>query len=201
MRDRTVCIPDSLDLDHAALAVGRGKASLTGKSAPLRAVPQAGGVDEPVHVQFAVRAALSPDAMAVEMQTRAEALACRLRHVEVRGGSRVGLLLPSAFVLLPELPLNPAGKVDRRALPTPESLRQESDPDFVLPRTPLEEQVARVWREVLGVDRIGVQDSFWALGGHSLLATRVLSRIEELFRVDLPLQTLFASPTLGGLPP
>jgi acyl-coenzyme A synthetase/AMP-(fatty) acid ligase len=107
-------------------------------------------------------------------------------------------MVPSAFVLLPELPLGPTGKVDRRALPAPERLRHESDPDFVPPRTSLEEEVAQVWRDVLGVDRIGVHDSFWALGGHSLLATRVLSRTEDLFRVDLPLQTLFASPTLGG---
>ncbi|HSN88710.1 MAG TPA: amino acid adenylation domain-containing protein, partial [Thermoanaerobaculia bacterium] len=107
-------------------------------------------------------------------------------------------MVPSAFVLLPELPLGPTGKVDRRALPAPERSRHESDPDFVPPRTPLEEEVAQVWRDVLGVDRIGVHDSFWALGGHSLLATRVLSRTEDLFRVDLPLQTLFASPTLGG---
>ncbi|MEA2563042.1 MAG: hypothetical protein QOH06_4546, partial [Acidobacteriota bacterium] len=106
-------------------------------------------------------------------------------------------MLPSAFVFLDAFPLTPQGKVDRRALPAPERSQHGAGAKFIPPRTPLEEEVARVWRDVLKVDRVGVSDSFWELGGHSLLATRVLSRIEELFEVDLPLQTLFASPRLG----
>jgi amino acid adenylation domain-containing protein len=106
-------------------------------------------------------------------------------------------MLPSAFVFLEAFPLTQHGKVDRRALPAPERAQHGSGAEFVPPRTPLEEEVAQVWRDVLKVDRIGVSDSFWELGGHSLLATRVLSRIEELFEVDLPLRTLFASPSLG----
>ncbi|HVG08475.1 MAG TPA: non-ribosomal peptide synthase/polyketide synthase [Thermoanaerobaculia bacterium] len=105
-------------------------------------------------------------------------------------------MLPSAFVFLDAFPLTPQGKVDRRALPAPERSQHGTGAKFIPPRTPLEEEVARVWRDVLKVDRVGVSDSFWELGGHSLLATRVLSRIEELFEVDLPLQTLFASPSL-----
>jgi len=105
-------------------------------------------------------------------------------------------MLPAAFVFLEAFPLTPQGKVDRRALPAPER-SHGSVAEFVPPRTPLEEEVAQVWRGVLKVDRIGVADSFWELGGHSLLATRVLSRIEELLEIDLPLQTLFASPSLG----
>jgi len=104
-------------------------------------------------------------------------------------------MLPSAFVFLEAFPLTQQGKVDRRALPAPE--RPQPGSGFIPPRTPLEEEVARVWRDVLKVERVGVSDSFWELGGHSLLATRVLSRIEELFEIDLPLQTLFASPSLG----
>jgi amino acid adenylation domain-containing protein len=107
-------------------------------------------------------------------------------------------MIPSAFVFLEALPLTPHGKVDRRSLPAPDSSRPETAAHFVAPRTPLEEEVARVWREVLGVDRIGVDDTFWSLGGHSLLATRVLSRIGLAFGVDLPLQVLFASPTLAA---
>ncbi|MFL6290863.1 MAG: non-ribosomal peptide synthetase, partial [Thermoanaerobaculia bacterium] len=103
-------------------------------------------------------------------------------------------MLPSAFVFLEAFPLTQQGKVDRRALPAPERSRQG---ELVAPRTPLEEEVAQVWRDVLKVDRVGVSDSFWELGGHSLLATRVLSRIGEIFEIDLPLQTLFASPSLG----
>jgi amino acid adenylation domain-containing protein len=106
-------------------------------------------------------------------------------------------MLPSAFVFLEAFPITPQGKVDRRALPAPERSQHGTGAEFIPPRTPLEEEVARVWRNVLKVDRVGVSDSFWELGGHSLLATRVLSRIEELFEVDLPLQTLFASPSLG----
>nr|QEO74125.1 condensation domain-containing protein [uncultured bacterium] len=106
-------------------------------------------------------------------------------------------MLPSAFVFLEAFPLTPQGKIDRRALPAPERSQHGTGAEFISPRTPLEEEVARVWRDVLKVDRIGVSDSFWELGGHSLLATRVLSRIEEQFEVDLPLQTLFASPSLG----
>ncbi len=107
-------------------------------------------------------------------------------------------MIPSAFVFVEAFPLTPHGKVDRRSLPSPEISRSETVPDFVPPRTPLEEEVARVWKEVLGVERISVNDSFWDLGGHSLLATRVLSRIEASFEVDLPLQVLFASPTLSA---
>ena len=107
-------------------------------------------------------------------------------------------MIPSAFVFLDAFPLTPHGKVDRRALPAPEKSQQENGAIFVAPRTPLEQEVAQIWRDVLGVDRIGVEDTFWDLGGHSLLATRVLSRVEQHFGVDLPLQTLFASPTLGG---
>ncbi|HWM94193.1 MAG TPA: non-ribosomal peptide synthase/polyketide synthase [Thermoanaerobaculia bacterium] len=107
-------------------------------------------------------------------------------------------MIPSAFVFLESFPLTPHGKVDRKSLPSPDISRPETGADFVAPRTPLEEEVARVWRQVLGVDRVSVNDSFWNLGGHSLLATRVLSRIEAFFGVDLPLQALFASPTLAG---
>ncbi|HEX6862426.1 MAG TPA: amino acid adenylation domain-containing protein, partial [Thermoanaerobaculia bacterium] len=106
-------------------------------------------------------------------------------------------MLPSAFVFLEAFPLTQQGKVDRRALPAPERSQRGTGAEFVPPRTPLEEEVAQVWRDVLKVDQIGVGDSFWELGGHSLLATRALSRIEELFEIDLPLQTLFSSPSLG----
>ena len=105
-------------------------------------------------------------------------------------------MIPAAFVVLPELPLTPNGKVDRRALPAPDWTGGEG---FVAPRTPLETRVAEVWKEVLGIDRVGVRDSFWDLGGHSLLATRILARLRDAFEVDLPLQTLFASPTVEAL--
>jgi hypothetical protein len=120
-------------------------------------------------------------------------------------GLRLGLqrdlpeaMLPSAFVYLETFPLTLHGKVDRRALPAPDVAHPATSATFVAPRTPLEEEVAQVWMDVLGVDRVGVYDNFWNLGGHSLLATRALSRLESSFGVTLPLRTLFASPTLEG---
>ncbi|HEX3127632.1 MAG TPA: amino acid adenylation domain-containing protein [Thermoanaerobaculia bacterium] len=104
-------------------------------------------------------------------------------------------LVPSAYVFLAELPLTAHGKVDRRALPGPAAPARA---DFTPPRTPLEEEVARIWGEVLGVERVGIDDSFWDLGGHSLLATRALSRTELAFGIELPLQLLFMAPTLGA---
>ena len=103
-------------------------------------------------------------------------------------------MVPGAFVTLPALPLSPNGKVDRKALPAPGGVRQEAG--FTAPRTPLEEQVAAIWAEVLKLDRVGLHDRFWDLGGHSLLATKVLVRLRHALGVDLPLQTLFEHPTL-----
>jgi acyl carrier protein len=106
-------------------------------------------------------------------------------------------MVPSHFVVLDTLPLAASGKVDRRALPVPEGQRLERE-EFVPPRTPLEELMAEIWIEVLNVGRVGVHDNFWDLGGHSLLATKVLARVNETFGVELPLQTLFKSPTIAS---
>ncbi|HSL84609.1 MAG TPA: amino acid adenylation domain-containing protein, partial [Thermoanaerobaculia bacterium] len=106
-------------------------------------------------------------------------------------------LVPSALVVLEALPLTPNGKVDRRALPAPEWRGAEAG--FVAPRTPVEEVVAGIWSEVLGLDRVGVTEGFFALGGHSLLATRVLSRVVSAFGIELPLVALFEEPTVAGL--
>jgi len=107
-------------------------------------------------------------------------------------------MVPSAFVFLEAFPLTAHGKVDRRSLPAPDAAHPATAAEFVAPQTALEEEVAQVWEEVLGVERVGSNDSFWELGGHSLLATRALSRLESSFGVALPLQSLFASPTLAG---
>jgi len=108
-------------------------------------------------------------------------------------------MMPSAFVVLDELPLTPNGKVDRRALPPPDQANIFREGVFVAPRDPIEEVLAGIWSEVLGVERIGVEDNFFALGGHSLLATQVISRIRETSAVELPLRELFESPTVAGL--
>jgi amino acid adenylation domain-containing protein len=108
-------------------------------------------------------------------------------------------MVPSAFVMLDALPLNANGKVDRRALPAPDPLRPELDESYVAPRGAVEEQVAAIWRQVLGVERVGVHDNFFDLGGHSLIATQVVSRLCDAFALELPLRQLFESPTVAGL--
>jgi len=105
-------------------------------------------------------------------------------------------LVPGAVVVLDRIPLTSNGKVDRRALPAPERTAPEAE--HVAPRTTVEAQVAAIWGEVLGVDRLGVHDDFFFLGGHSLRATQVVSRARAAFGVDLTLRDLFDAPTVAG---
>src|SRR5262249_54346905 len=108
-------------------------------------------------------------------------------------------MIPAHFVLLKELPLTANGKVDRQALPPPEQSRPELDAMYEPAGDAAEEVVLRVWAEVLEIERIGVNDNFFDLGGHSLSATRVVFRLREAFRADLPVRALFESPTPRGL--
>jgi acyl carrier protein len=108
-------------------------------------------------------------------------------------------MVPSAVVALGELPLTPSGKLDRNALPPPDYARRGPDASYVAPRNPVEEAVAKIWAEVLGVERVGAHDNFFNLGGHSLLATQVLSRIRQSFPVNVSLRRLFEEPTVANL--
>jgi amino acid adenylation domain-containing protein len=108
-------------------------------------------------------------------------------------------MVPYSFVLLDALPLTPTGKVDRRELPAPGTTRPELKEDFVAPRTPIEEILAGIWAEVLGIESVGIHDNFWELGGHSLLATQIISRLRDALKVELPFSSLFAFPTLAEL--
>ena len=108
-------------------------------------------------------------------------------------------MVPSVFVLLEKLPLTPNGKLDRQALPRPEG-RPELQISYVAPRTPVEEKIAGAWADLLGLKQVGVHDNFFTdLGGHSLLATQLISRLRDVFQVQLSLRQLFESPTVAGL--
>ncbi|MGY2684736.1 non-ribosomal peptide synthetase [Pseudomonas tolaasii] len=103
-------------------------------------------------------------------------------------------MVPALLMRLDAMPLSPSGKLDRRALPEPVWQTRE----HVEPETPLQQQIAAIWREVLGLSRIGLRDDFFALGGHSLLATQIISRTRQACDVELPLRTLFEASELGA---
>ncbi|KAA6175348.1 amino acid adenylation domain-containing protein, partial [Pseudomonas veronii] len=103
-------------------------------------------------------------------------------------------MVPALLMRLDAMPLSPSGKLDRRALPEPVWQTRE----HVEPETPLQQQIAAIWREVLGLPKIGLHDDFFALGGHSLLATQIISRTRQACDVELPLRTLFEASELGA---
>jgi amino acid adenylation domain-containing protein len=107
-------------------------------------------------------------------------------------------MVPSAFVLLDSFPRMPSGKIDRLALPAPEDM-DSGGRKYVQPRTPTEEAIAAIWADVLGIERVGVEDDFFAIGGHSLLATQIVAQVRSDFSIDLPLHALFTSPTVAAL--
>ncbi len=163
---------------------------------------------------LAPMAELQPAPAAERVWSRREPLLNELR--QQLKDSLPEYMIPAAFVVLPDLPLTPSGKVDRRALPPPEESvgGGESTVAVDLPRTAVEEVIAGIWEEVLGfapplgapaagraaVSRsIGSHDNFFELGGHSLLVTRVLSRIRQALGVTLPVQRMFEAPTLDAL--
>lgn len=110
-----------------------------------------------------------------------------------------GFMVPATFTVLSQWPVGPNGKLDRKALPPPEYLRPVVATGYVAPRTGTERAVARVWRDVLHLDRIGVHDDFFALGGHSLLAVQLAGRIQARFGRELSLGALLRSPTIAAV--
>ncbi|MBW4569856.1 MAG: amino acid adenylation domain-containing protein [Tolypothrix carrinoi HA7290-LM1] len=106
-------------------------------------------------------------------------------------------MVPKAYVLLESLPLTPNGKVDRRALKAPDITFDK--PDYVAPRTQVEDLLVEIWAKILGKEQVGIHDNFFELGGHSLLATQLVSRIRDTFKIDLPVRNLFEAPTVEQL--
>ncbi len=135
-----------------------------------------------------------PDGESAELKTQNSKLRTFL-------GERLpDYMVPAAFVELPALPLTPSGKLDRRALPAPSQERPELGHDYVAPRTPVEALLARVWGEVLGLERVGVHDNFFALGGDSMRSVQVLAAARAR-GVDFSLQQLFQHQTVAALAP
>jgi thioesterase domain-containing protein/acyl carrier protein len=124
-------------------------------------------------------------------QVEANELRQRLRQ------SLPDYMIPAVVQVLAAWPLTPNGKIDRKALPAPDFL--PADTGYRAPRTPEEEMLCELFAEVLGVERVGVDDSFFALGGHSLMATRLVGRIRATLGVELAIRTLFEAPTVAAL--
>jgi amino acid adenylation domain-containing protein len=108
-------------------------------------------------------------------------------------------MLPTTFMFLDALPLTPSSKVDRRALPTPREEDYSPEGTFVAPRTPLERALADVWSQVLGRTHVSIHENFFTLGGDSLLAMQVISRVRDVFGVELALSNVFEVPTVASL--
>ncbi|WP_232463571.1 non-ribosomal peptide synthetase [Tumebacillus avium] len=106
-------------------------------------------------------------------------------------------MIPSAFEVMDKLPLTANGKIDRQKLPKPGVDRGTQE--LVLPRNEQEQQIAAIWQEILGVEQVGVHDNFFELGGHSLLATQVISRLRQVFGIELPLRLMFEARTIDLL--
>jgi amino acid adenylation domain-containing protein len=110
-----------------------------------------------------------------------------------------GYMIPAAIVELDRLPLSPSGKVDKLALPSPDTGDARSSHQYVAPRTELEALLVEQWSRVLGVERVGVNDDFFELGGHSIIATRIAVWIRERFNVEFPVYAVFEGPTVSAL--
>jgi amino acid adenylation domain-containing protein len=110
-----------------------------------------------------------------------------------------GFMVPSTFMLLETFPLTPNAKVDRKSLPEPDWGQSGAAVTYVAPRTPFEEVISGIWSQLFGIERVGINDNFFELGGHSLLATTFVSRVRDVFQVELPLRRLFETPTPAGI--
>jgi amino acid adenylation domain-containing protein len=108
-------------------------------------------------------------------------------------------MIPAAFVKLSEIPLTPNGKIDRQALPAPDSIRDEQRPTYAPPQNEVQAIIASLWKEALHVDKVGIYDNFFDLGGHSLIILRIHKKLQETFHMNIPVVELFRLPTIKAL--
>jgi acyl carrier protein len=108
-------------------------------------------------------------------------------------------MIPSAFVLLKALPLTPNGKIDRKALPKPEGLQRDIQSSYIAPQSGLEQNIVKIWQELLQVKEIGIEDTFFDLGGHSLLIVQLQERLKQALNQSIPVTVLFQYPTIKTL--
>ena len=105
-------------------------------------------------------------------------------------------MIPSIFTVLPEMPLTPNNKVDRKALPEPDRLRPELQKELILPQNQVQDAIARVWKDVLRIDAVGIDDAFFDLGGDSLLSIRVITELENTLNMRIPIVKFYQYPTV-----
>jgi FkbM family methyltransferase len=158
-------------------------------------VEAAGGEDVSVFMVYARRDGLHEGKAALQADA-GEIVAALRAHTRER---LPDFMVPSAFVVLDELPLTPNGKLDRRALPDPGGRDVRVRESYLAPGSATEQAVAQVWRELLGVDQVGMNDNFFELGGNSLLVVQVRNRLKEKLGLDISLVDLFRHPTVGRL--
>ncbi len=108
-------------------------------------------------------------------------------------------MIPTVFIFLHEMPITSSGKINRKALPLPESVLLEASPREDVPRNPTEKALLSLWKTILDREYVSIHDNFFDLGGHSLLAIQLISRVRQAFQVDLPLRVLFEAPTIAGM--
>ena len=164
---------------------------------------------EPAEIEFALRQHLSVRDVVVAVQETADREKSLIAYVVVEANEDPAIpdlrsylktrvpdyMSPAAFVFLEKLPLTPNGKVDYKALPKPEI--SETPGGLVLPRTPVEQGIAGIWKQVFGREKLSIHDNFFALGGHSLLALQIVSRVRTVMGVALPLRSVFEGPTIA----
>lgn len=163
---------------------------------------EAGLVEHPDIEQATVTAAeiTAGDKLLIAYLVQANQSALKISELRsFLAGKLPDYMIPASFVFLNEFPLTPNGKIDRAALPAPDFDGGMQQATFVAPRTPVEDILASIWSDVLGIEHVSIHDNFFDLGGHSLKVTQVASRIRDVFEAEISLRHFFETPTIALL--